>query len=563
MTTPENASFADLALSAPLLKVLQEVGYETPSPIQAASIPALLEGNDILGMAQTGTGKTAAFALPMLNKIDLKKKHPQVLVLAPTRELAIQVAEAFQVYARHMPGFHVLPIYGGQSIDVQLKHLRRGAQVVVGTPGRVMDHLRRKSLSLEKLDSFVLDEADEMLRMGFIEDVEWILEHAPKQRQVALFSATMPAAIKKVTQKYLNNPIEIKIKSKTSTVENIDQRYIQVTPRFKIDALTRILESEPFDGVIIFARTKTATVELAEKLEARGYASSPLNGDMSQQLRERTINNLKKSKIDIVIATDVAARGIDVSRVTHVINYDMPHDTESYVHRIGRTGRAGRTGTAILFSSPRERRMLFAIEKATKAPLKEMQLPCAETIASKRVEQFKQTITDTMEGVDLTFFTQLVDEYTQSQDISAHEVAAALAYLCQKDRPLQYKEEIPAPRESRERNSRSNRNERPSRGERGERGERRPRRQQSDIALATYRIEVGREQGVTPRDIVGAIANEAGIESQHIGHIKLHNDFSTVDLPAGMPKDMLQHLKRVRIRNNPMRISLDQGGFKK
>ena len=560
MITPENASFADLALSAPLLKVLQEVGYESPSPIQAASIPALLEGNDILGMAQTGTGKTAAFALPMLNKIDLKKKHPQILVLAPTRELAIQVAEAFQVYARHMPGFHVLPIYGGQSIDIQLKHLRRGAQVVVGTPGRVMDHLRRKSLSLEKLDSFVLDEADEMLRMGFIEDVEWILEHAPKQRQVALFSATMPAAIKKVTQKYLNNPVEIKIKSKTSTVENIDQRYIQVTPRFKIDALTRILESEPFDGVIIFARTKTATVELAEKLEARGYASSALNGDMSQQLRERTINNLKKSKIDIVIATDVAARGIDVSRVTHVINYDMPHDTESYVHRIGRTGRAGRTGTAILLSSPRERRMLFAIEKATKAPLKEMQLPCAETIASKRVEQFKQTITDTMESADLTFFTQLIDEYTQSQDISAHEAAAALAYLCQKDRPLQYKEEIPAPRENRERNSRSNRNERPSRGERGER---RPRRQQSDIALTTYRIEVGREQGVTPRDIVGAIANEAGIESQHIGHIKLHNDFSTVDLPAGMPKDMLQHLKRVRIRNNPMRISLDQGGFKK
>ncbi len=560
MTTPENASFADLALSAPLLKVLQEVGYESPSPIQAASIPALLEGNDILGMAQTGTGKTAAFALPMLNKIDLKKKHPQVLVLAPTRELAIQVAEAFQVYARHMPGFHVLPIYGGQSIDIQLKHLRRGAQVVVGTPGRVMDHLRRKSLSLEKLDSFVLDEADEMLRMGFIEDVEWILEHAPKQRQVALFSATMPAAIKKVTQKYLNNPVEIKIKSKTTTVENIDQRYIQVTPRFKIDALTRILESEPFDGVIIFARTKTATVELAEKLEARGYASSALNGDMSQQLRERTINNLKKSKIDIVVATDVAARGIDVSRITHVINYDMPHDTESYVHRIGRTGRAGRTGTAILFSSPRERRMLFAIEKATKAPLKEMQLPCAETIASKRVEQFKQTITDTMESVDLTFFTQLVDEYTQSQDISAHEAAAALVYLCQKDRPLQYKEEIPAPRESRERNSHSNRNERPSRGERGER---RPRRQQSDVALTTYRIEVGRDQGVTPRDIVGAIANEAGIDSQHIGHIKLHNDFSTVDLPAGMPKDMLQHLKRVRIRNNPMRISLDQGGFKK
>lgn len=558
MTTPENASFADLALCAPLLKALQEVGYETPSPIQAASIPALLEGRDILGMAQTGTGKTAAFALPMLNKIDVSKKHPQVLVLAPTRELAIQVAEAFQAYARHMPGFHVLPIYGGQSIDTQLKHLRRGAQIVVGTPGRIMDHLRRKSLSLEKLDSFVLDEADEMLRMGFIEDVEWILEHAPDERQVALFSATMPTAIKKVTQKYLNSPVEIKIKAKTSTVENIEQRYIQVSPRFKLDALTRILESEPFDGVIIFARTKTATVELAEKLEARGYASAALNGDMSQQLRERTIDHLKKNKIEVVIATDVAARGIDVPRITHVINYDMPHDTESYVHRIGRTGRAGRSGTAILFSSPRERRMLFAIEKATKSPLKEMALPCADTIATKRVEQFKQLITDTLESTDLEFFTQLIGDYTQENDISAHEAAAALAFLQQKERPLQYKEEIPAPREHRERRERSQRGDRPQRG-----GERRPRRPQSDIDMLTYRIEVGREHGVTPRDIVGAIANEAGIESRNIGHIKLHDEFSTVDLPEGMPKDLLQHLKRVRIRNNPMRISVDQGGFKK
>lgn len=560
MTTPENASFAELSLSAPILQALQDVGYETPSPIQAASIPALLEGNDILGMAQTGTGKTAAFALPMLNKVDIRKKHPQVLVLAPTRELAIQVAEAFQAYARHMPGFHVLPIYGGQGIDIQLKHLRRGAHVVVGTPGRVMDHLRRKSLSLEKLDSFVLDEADEMLRMGFIEDVEWILEHAPEQRQVALFSATMPAAIKKVTQKYLNNPVEIKIKSKTSTVENIEQRYIQVTPRFKLDALTRILESEPFDGVIMFARTKTATVELAEKLEARGYSASALNGDMSQQLRERTIDNLKKNKIEIVIATDVAARGIDVSRVTHVINYDMPHDTESYVHRIGRTGRAGRKGVAILFSSPRERRMLQMIERATKQPLKEMALPCAETIANKRVEQFKQLITDTMESTDLAFFAELIEQYTQENDISAHEAAAALAFLCQKDRPLQYKEEIPAPRPPRE--DRGSRGDRPPRGERPSRGDR-SRRQQSDVDMVTYRIEVGREHGVSPRDIVGAIANEAGIESQHIGHIKLHGEFSTVDLPEGMPKDLLQHLKRVRIRNNPMRISVDQGAFKK
>ena len=555
MTTPENASFADLSLSAPILKALADVGYETPSPIQAASIPALLEGNDILGMAQTGTGKTAAFALPMLNKVDISKKHPQVLVLAPTRELAIQVAEAFQAYARHMPGFHVLPIYGGQGIDIQLKHLRRGAHVVVGTPGRVMDHLRRKSLSLEKLDSFVLDEADEMLRMGFIEDVEWILEHAPEQRQVALFSATMPTAIKKVTQKYLNNPTEIKIKAKTSTVENIEQRYIQVTPRYKLDALTRILESEPFDGVIMFARTKTATVELAEKLEARGYSASALNGDMSQQLRERTIDNLKKNKIEIVIATDVAARGIDVSRVTHVINYDMPHDTESYVHRIGRTGRAGRKGTAILFSSPRERRMLQMIERATKQPLKEMALPCAETIANKRAEQFKQQITDTMESTDLAFFAQLIEQYTQENDVSAHEAAAALAYLCQKDRPLQYKEEIPAPREFKDRGQRGARGDRPARGERPPRGER-PRRQQSDVDMVTYRIEVGREQGVTPRDIVGAIANEAGLDGEHIGHIEIDQEFSLVDLPAGMPRDIFMDLKKVRVCGRPMKISM-------
>lgn len=553
--------FTDLSLSEPVLKAIQAVGYEVPSPIQAAAIPVLLEGGDILGMAQTGTGKTAAFALPLLSKLDLSQSDPQILVLAPTRELAIQVAEAFQKYAAEMPGFHVLPIYGGQDMTSQLRQLKRGVHVVVGTPGRVMDHLRRGSLNLNNLKSLVLDEADEMLRMGFIDDVEWILEHTPATRQTALFSATMPREIRKVCDNYLRDAKEIKIASTQSTGDNIEQVYWMVSGTNKLDALTRILEVEPFDGMIIFVRTKTATVELAEKLEARGYSASALNGDMNQQLRERAIERLKSGKLDIVIATDVAARGIDVERISHVVNYDIPYDSEAYVHRIGRTGRAGRSGKAILFVAPREKRLLYTIEKATRKPITLMELPSGATVTKHRIDQFTQQITDTLkEQADLSFFNDLLAEYSHANDVSPEDIASALAYLLQRERPLQVKftDIKPERSERRDRDDRGGRDDRGSR-DRGSR-EDRPRRDRNDENMERYRIEVGRNHEARPGDIVGAIANEAGIESRFIGHIKLFDEFSTVDLPAGISKDILAKLKKVRVRNRPLEITLDQGG---
>ena len=433
--------FDQLGLSAPLLQALEAVGYETPSPIQAACIPHLLAGRDLLGEAQTGTGKTAAFALPLLQRLDLADKRPQVLVLTPTRELAIQVAEAFQSYARNLPGFHVMPIYGGQSMVVQLRQLQRGAHVVVGTPGRVMDHLERKSQSLASLRTLVLDEADEMLRMGFIDDVEWILEHTPPERQTALFSATMPSVIRRVAHKHLREPQEIKVKSATSTVTSTRQRYWQVSGLHKLDALTRILETEEdLDAALVFVRTKTSTVELAEKLQARGYNAAALNGDMVQALRERTIEQLKNKNLDIVIATDVAARGLDVPRISHVINYDIPYDTEAYVHRIGRTGRAGRTGNAILFVAPREKRMLRMIEGATRQPIEPMQLPSMEVVANRRVTQFKQEIVDVIESQELAFFVDVVGQIENEKNIDARRIAAALAWMAQRERPLQVAE---------------------------------------------------------------------------------------------------------------------------
>ena len=436
MTSQPTIGFADLALSKPVLDALKRIGYEQPSPIQAEAIPHLLEDHDLIGTAQTGTGKTAAFALPLLSKIDLKNTHPQVLVLAPTRELAIQVAEAFKTYASEMKGFNVLPIYGGQAMDTQLRQLRRGVHVVVGTPGRVMDHLRRKTLQLDNLKTIVLDEGDEMLRMGFIDDVEWILEQTPAQRQVALFSATMPAPIRRVADKYLNAPKIVKIISKTSTVESIEQRFWMVSGLHKLDALTRILEVEDFDGIIMFVRTKALTVELAEKLEARGYSASAINGDMTQALRERTIGQLKKGQIDILVATDVAARGIDVQRISHVINYDIPYDTEAYVHRIGRTGRAGRTGKAILFVAPRERRLLRAIENATRQPIKPMDLPTRQQVNEKRSNQFKESITEALEHDNLNFFHQIIQSYLEENDVDPIQLAGALAFMAQKDKPL-------------------------------------------------------------------------------------------------------------------------------
>jgi ATP-dependent RNA helicase DeaD len=545
-------SFEELGLSAPILKAVKEAGYETPSPIQAQSISPLVEGRDLLGQAQTGTGKTAAFSLPLLSRLNTKSKAPQMLVLAPTRELAIQVAESMQTYARYLKNFHILPIYGGQSMGVQLRQLKRNPQVIVGTPGRVLDHIRRGTLKLDEISSLVLDEADEMLRMGFIDDVETILQETPDERQVALFSATMPKQIHRVAKNYLHNPVEIHIKAKTSTVEAINQRYVQVTGQHKLDALTRILEVEDFDGMIIFVRTKNATVELAEKLEARGYSSSALNGDMNQALREKTIERMKKGSLDILIATDVAARGLDIDRMSHVVNYDIPYDTESYVHRIGRTGRAGRKGEAILFVSPREKRMLNSIERATKQTISKMQPPSTEEIADRRVMEFKQQLTNTIESQDLSFFEQVINSYQQEHDTDPAEIAAALTYLVQKSKPLQAPVRV-----------RKERPERGERGERNERGDREPRRDRersrrdhvAEEGMISYRVEVGRSDDVSPGNLVGAIANEAGVDSQNIGRITINDDHSIIDLPEGMPKDIFQHLRRVWVNQKQLNIS--------
>lgn len=563
MTSDSVTAFNQLALNQPLLKALDEVGYETPSPIQAQTIPLLLEGKDIIGQAQTGTGKTAAFALPLLSNLDIKQKDPQVLVLAPTRELAIQVAEAFQKYARHLKGFHVLPVYGGQDYRGQIRALQRGVHVVVGTPGRVMDHIRRGTLKLGDLSAMVLDEADEMLRMGFIDDVEWILEQTPDDRQIALFSATMPQQIRRIATKYLNDPAQVTIKMTTTTADTIRQRFWPVSGLHKLDAITRILEAEPFDAMIIFVRTKTATVELADKLAARGYATAPLSGDIQQNQRERTIENLKKGKLDIIVATDVAARGLDVQRISHVLNYDIPHDTESYVHRIGRTGRAGRQGDAILFVAPREKRLLHAIEKATKKKIEMMELPSTEVINDNRIAQFKQRITDVLATEELGIFYQMVEQYEQEHNVPALEVAAALATLLQGGEPFLLKDQPKRKsRDNWDNDDRSSRN-RPSRKERGERGERNdrgPRKNRSndskpDEGMERFRIEVGHDHEVRPGNIVGAIANEAGIDSKHIGRINIHDDFSTIDLPEDMPKDIFNDLKKVWVSGQQLKIS--------
>ncbi|MCW9012965.1 MAG: DEAD/DEAH box helicase [Gammaproteobacteria bacterium] len=567
MTTDTVTAFNQLALNKLLLKALDDVGYETPSPIQAETIPLLLEGRDVLGQAQTGTGKTAAFALPLISNLDLKQKNPQVLVLAPTRELAIQVSEAFQKYAKHMKGFHVLPVYGGQDYRGQIRALERGVHVVVGTPGRVMDHMRRGTLKLGSLRALVLDEADEMLRMGFIDDVEWILEKTPADRQIALFSATMPQQIRRIATEYLNDPAQVTIKNKTTTVDTIRQRFWPVSGVHKLDALTRILEAEDFDAMIIFVRTKNATVELAEKLEARGYAAAAINGDIQQNLRERTIDNLKKGRLDILIATDVAARGLDVQRISHVVNYDVPHDTESYVHRIGRTGRAGRKGDAILFVAPRERRMLSAIEKATRKEIEMMELPSTELINDQRVVKFKQRITDTLANEELGMFSQMIEQYQQEHNVPALEIAAALAQLIQGDTPflLQNKPQRQADRNWKDDRSAAS-NKRPRRERDRSRGEResspgkeRGRSSRDNAApakdMARYRIEVGHVHEVKPGNIVGAIANEAGLDSKNIGHIDIHDDYSLVDLPDGMPKEIFNELKKVWVSGQQLKIS--------
>ena len=708
-TAADSNGFSDLGLHEGLVRALRDVGYEAPTPIQAATIPPLLSGADVLGQAQTGTGKTGAFALPILAKIDVSKPHTQAMVLVPTRELAIQVAEAFQRYATHMKGFHVLPIYGGQSYTPQLKGLKRGAHVIVGTPGRVMDHMKRGSLPLDEMSFLVLDEADEMLQMGFIDDIEWILEQSPPKRQIALFSATVPAAIRRIAQRHLRDPKEITIRSKTSTAPNIRQRYWLVSGMHKLDALTRILEVETFDAMLVFVRTKLETVELAERLEARGFEAAPLNGDIPQQQRERTIAALKSGKVDIVVATDVAARGLDVERISHVVNYDVPYDSESYIHRIGRTGRAGRSGEAILFIAPRERNMLRIIERATRQQIAQMNLPSVAAVNEQRVAKFKQRISDALAEGEAQAFRGIVEEFQTEHNVSPLEIASALASLVQGSAPLLLPER-PEP-ESRgwsvdDTRGRDRRDDFPPRGRFRDRDDRRPngaarddrrgpsasrgngdagqhaqdaigersrgdasarsrddrqvphaqadspeggrgdgrvphaqgdtpeggrddrrmpharadgphggrevqqgdaaqhatdgsperasgdaspardrsrddrrpahgrgdtaeaeggarhgrrRSKDGDVAFETFRLEVGHAHGVKPGNIVGAIANEAGLEGKHIGHVDIRDDHTFIDLPEGMPRDIFRSLQKVRVVGQELRISRVDG----
>lgn len=568
MATEAVTNFNQLALSKPLLTALDQLGYEAPTPIQAQTIPLLLEGKDVLGQAQTGTGKTAAFALPLISRLNLKLNAPQILVLAPTRELAIQVSEAFQQYAKHINSFCVLPIYGGQEYRTQMRSLARGVHVIVGTPGRVMDHMRRGTLKLDALQTLVLDEADEMLRMGFIDDVEWVLEQTPSERQIALFSATIPKEIECIAKRHLTEPSIISIKESTTTASTITQRFLMVKGHQKLEALTRILEAEAFDAIIVFVRTKNATLEVAQKLAARGYSATALNGDIAQNQREKTLEQLKKKQIDILVATDVAARGLDVDRISHVINFDIPYDTEAYVHRIGRTGRAGRTGDAILFVAPRERRLLGAIEKATRQKIKTLELPSTDSINARRIERFKKRITDTIEMADLDFFKKMVKEYQQEHKTDGAIIAAALAQLAQVEHPFLLSNKPLIEHRFNQRESRNNegrgRNERFERGNRRERGNtgdspRQYKHEPIGKGMGRFRIEIGHEHQVKPSNIVDAIANEAGIDGEHIGRIDIRDEHSFVDLPVDMPKDTFNSLKKVWVAGQQLNISRDKG----
>ncbi|MBO7104523.1 MAG: DEAD/DEAH box helicase [Fibrobacter sp.] len=567
-------TFEDLGLADEVLEAIKALNYETPSPIQAKAIPALLQGANLLGTAQTGTGKTAAFSLPLLSRLSFNGHETSMLVLTPTRELAIQVAEAIQQYAVKMPKVHVVPVYGGQDIAVQLRALKRQANIVVATPGRLIDHIKRGSIVLSGVKAIVLDEADEMLDMGFMEDVETILKEIPNDAQRALFSATMPKEVKKIIDQHLGEYEEARIEGKTTTVENIRQRYLLVKNEHKLEALARVLEGEDFDGVLIFVRTKQNTTELAEKLESRGFNVAPLNGDLAQSMRERTINRLKMGKLDIVVATDVAARGIDVDRITHVVNYDIPFDTESYVHRIGRTGRAGRSGNAILFITPREKRMLKIIEKATRQPIEAMETPTADVISAKRVSAFKEKIKSVLSYGELDKFKELVQSMVAEgcnmengvaledgsvREITAEDVAAAVIKVWQKKQPL-FPELKPldAPRERGGRD----------RGDRGDnfgldreeksrlRKERKEGSNGVEEGYLRYYLGVGRKDHVTPKDIVGAIAGEGNISSSNIGRIKLFDKFSTVELPETMPQEVLDILSGMTIRGNEARFRL-------
>ena len=547
---PGTASFAQLGLPEHLLRTLEQLGYESPSPIQALTIPALLAGRDLVGQAQTGTGKTAAFALPVLARLERTGTGPSALVLAPTRELAIQVAEAFHRYATHLPGFHVLPIYGGQAYAPQLAGLRRGADVVVGTPGRVIDHLDKGTLKLDELATLVLDEADEMLRMGFIDDVEKVLKLMPERAQIALFSATMPSQIRRIAQHHLKSPEEVTIRSKTTTAATIHQRYWMVSGLHKLDALTRILEVEPFDAMIVFTRTRVATEELASRLSARGFSAAALNGDVPQNQREQLVEQLKAGHLDILVATDVAARGLDVERVSHVVNYDIPHDPEAYVHRIGRTGRAGRSGEAILFVAPRERGMLKAIERATRQPIEPMGLPSVADVNEQRVARFKAAVANALATEELGLYREVAAACQAETGAEMVDIAAALARLLRGGDDLLLSEQ-PAPARDRRRDQDSE-----SRGSRPPRGQRPA---PDDTDKRPYRIEVGHVHGVKPGNIVGAIANEGNLGAGAIGRVSIQQTFSVVDLPANLDPSVLEHLAGVRVAGQALAIRPDQG----
>ena len=560
---PENG-FEKLGLPDAVVEAVKRVGFEQPSPIQAQTIPLLMQGRDVVGLAQTGTGKTAAFALPVLSQIDPDKRYPQALVLAPTRELALQVSDSFQSFADHLGGVHILPIYGGQAYGIQLSGLRRGAQVIVGTPGRVIDHLEKGSLDISNLEFLVLDEADEMLNMGFQEDVERILEDTPETKQVALFSATMPNAIRRISRDYLNNPEEVTVKSETRTNTNITQRYLFTAHRNKLDAITRILEVTEFEAMIVFVRTKNETEEIAEKLRARGFSAAAINGDIAQQQRERTVDQLRDGRLDILVATDVAARGLDVERISHVLNYDIPNDTESYVHRIGRTGRAGRSGEAILFVTPRERRMLRSIERVTNATIEEMDLPTVDEVNESRKAKFMDSITESLEATDLQIFKTMVREYSAANNVPMDDIAAALATQALAGDEFLMKE---PPRDKRDRRDRFDRDDRRDRGGRGrdrfdrdDRGDRRGGRRFDDSGnFDTYRLDVGKRQHVRPGAIVGALANEGGLNSKDFGRITIGGDFTLVELPKNLDQSVLDRLEDTRISGQLINIQRDHG----
>lgn len=554
--------FKDLNLSEALLKSVEQKGYEKPTPIQSETIPLLLAGSDLIGQAQTGTGKTAAFALPLLEKINEDKGQlPQILVMAPTRELAIQVADSFKDYGKYLKGFNVATIYGGQHYDIQFKQLKKCPQVVVGTPGRMLDHINRKTLNLTNIKGFVLDEADEMLKMGFIEDVEKVLASIHSSAQIAMFSATMPPAIKKIAKKYLKDPVEIHIAAQDKISEQIDQKYLPLKSNQKNSALIRILECEDLTGALIFVKTKATTVSLAETLEGKGFSVSPLNGDMTQSHREETLRRLKNKKLDVIVATDVAARGIDVEHLSLVVNYDIPFEAESYVHRIGRTGRAGKSGKAISFVTKRDIGLLRAIEKTIKKKIEIMSLPTADDIVELRRNRYKEKVYSQMKGLDLDFFKSLFEEMIEEGDKDPLDLSAVLCYMSQSDNPLQLNQKF----EDIKINPFDDNSSRGSK--RGRSDSRRKGKGQKKafqkIKLNTYRVDLGNDDGVRKRELVKEIIKASGLDGDFIGRVVLKDKYSTVELPADMSKKNMNDLKKAKVKDKKLNIKAFKSSPKK